>query len=153
VGGKIALPLLLSPIVALIVTTVVLRAWKYFATQRGNIGECFCAEVEASQLSMAAAPDGIVASFLTKVPSFRLTVDSQSACAVEKPTAFRITINDLHWLTSGTTSFARGMNDAPKMVAIVLATSALPTSNPGFRTVAFWVVTLGMVAGSWIAGR
>jgi len=39
VGGKIALPLLLSPIVALIVTTVVLRAWKYFATPSGNIGE------------------------------------------------------------------------------------------------------------------
>jgi inorganic phosphate transporter, PiT family len=153
VGGKIALPLLLSPIVALIATTVVLRSWKYFATPSGNIGECLCAEVESSQLSMATAPDGIVASFLTNVPSFKLTVDSQRACAVERPAAFRITINDLHWLTSGATSFARGMNDAPKMVAIVLATTALPTSIPGFRSVAFLVVTLGMVAGSWIAGR
>lgn len=40
---------------------------------------------------MATAPDGIVASFLTNAPSFRLTVDSQSACAVERPAAFRIT--------------------------------------------------------------
>jgi PiT family inorganic phosphate transporter len=46
------------------------------------------------------------------------------------------------------------MNDAPKMVAIVLATTtALPTSNAGFRTVAFLAVTLGMIAGSWIAGK
>jgi len=153
VGGKIALPLLLSPIVALIVTTVVLRVWKCFAAPSGNSGECFCAEVEPSAVSIAAAPDGIVASFLTNLPSFRLTIDSQRACAVERPAAFRVTINDLHWLTSGTTSFARGMNDAPKMVAIVLATTVLPTSNTGFRTVAFVAVTLGMIAGSWVAGR
>jgi inorganic phosphate transporter, PiT family len=153
VGGKIALPLLLSPIVALSLTTVVLRAWKYFATPSSNIAECLCAEVEASQFSMATAPDGIVPSFLTNAPSLRLTVDSQTACARERPAAFRITVNDLHWLTSGTTLFARGMNDAPKMVAIVLATTAFPASNLGFRTVAFWVVTLGMVAGSWIAGK
>jgi PiT family inorganic phosphate transporter len=153
VGSKIVLPLLLSPIVALIVTTVVLRAWKYFAAPSGNNGECLCAEVEPSAVSIAAAPDGIAASFLTNLPSFRLTIDSQRACAVERPAAFRVTINDLHWLSSGTTSFARGMNDAPKMVAIVLATTALTPANAGLRTVAFLVVTLGMIAGSWIAGR
>ncbi len=153
VGSKIALPLLLSPMVALVLTTVVLRAWRYFAAPSGNTAECLCTEVEPSPVAIAAAPDGIAASFLTNVPSLRLTIDSQRACAVERPVAFRITVNDLHWLTSGTTSFARGMNDAPKMVAIVLATTALPTSNAGFRTVAFLAVTLGMILGSWIAGR
>src|SRR5258708_815907 len=84
------------------------------------------AEVEPNGVSIAAAPDGIGASFLTNAPSFRLTMDSQKACAVERPAAFRVTMNDLHWLTSGTTSFARGMNDAPKMVAILLAAVSLP---------------------------
>jgi len=41
----------------------------------------------------------------------------------------------------------------PKMVAIVLATTALPTSTAIFRPVTFLAVTLGMIAGSWIAGR
>lgn len=80
-------------------------------------------------------------------------IDSERACADERPRAFRITTNDLHWLTSGTTSFARGMNDAPKMVAIVLASAAFLGSNASFQTTAFLAVTLGMVAGSWIAGR
>jgi PiT family inorganic phosphate transporter len=153
VGSRIALPLLLSPLAALLITTFVLRAWHHVAVQSGKTGECFCAEVEPNGVSIAAAPDGMGASFLTDAPSFRLTIDSQKACAVERPAAFRITMNDLHWLTSGTTSFARGMNDAPKMVAILLATISLQTSTATFRTIAFFAVTLGMIAGSWIAGR
>jgi phosphate/sulfate permease len=34
---KIALPLLLSPIVALIITTLLLRAWKYFVLPTGTL--------------------------------------------------------------------------------------------------------------------
>jgi inorganic phosphate transporter, PiT family len=45
------------------------------------------------------------------------------------------------------------MNDAPKMVAILLATAAFSGSNAGFQTTAFLAVTLGMIAGRWIAGR
>lgn len=153
VGTKIALPLLLSPVVALIITALLLRTWKHFAVPIGNTAECFCTEIEPSSAAIAAAPDGILAPLLTDLPGVRLTIDSERACAVERPIAFRITVNDLHWLTSGTTSFARGMNDAPKMVAIVLATTAFPASNAGFQTAAFLAVTLGMIAGSWIAGR
>ena len=104
-------------------------------------------------MSIAAAPDGIVAPLLTNLLSLRLTINSERACAVERPTAFRITVNDLHWLTSGTTSFARGMNDSPKMVAIVLAIATAATSHSGLQTAAFFAVTLGMIAGSWIAGK
>lgn len=45
------------------------------------------------------------------------------------------------------------MNDAPKMVAIVLATAMSSVSSAGSQTTTFFVVTLGMIAGSWIAGR
>ena len=153
VGTKIALPLLLSPIVALVITALVLRSWKHFAVPVGDTAECLCTALEPSSAAIAVAPDGILAPLMANLPGVRLTIDSERACVDERPSAFRITINDLHWLTSGTTSFARGMNDAPKMVAIVLATAAFSGSNAGSRTTAFLGVTLGMVAGSWIAGR
>jgi PiT family inorganic phosphate transporter len=151
-GTKIALPLLLSPVVSLIIAALLLRVWKYFAVPVGDSTECFCTEVESGSMATAVTPDGTVAPLLS-LPAVRLTIDSDRACAVERPTAFRITVNDLHWLTSGATSFARGMNDAPKMVAIVLATAAFSASDTRFQTAAFVAVTLGMVAGSWIGGR
>jgi inorganic phosphate transporter, PiT family len=153
VGTKIGLPLLLSPIVALVISALVLRSWKHFVVSVGDTAECLCTELEPRSAAIAVAPDGILAPLLANLPGVRLTIDSECACADERPRAFRITINDLHWLTSGTTSFARGMNDAPKMVAIVLATAAFSGSNAGFQTTAFLAVTLGMIAGSWIAGR
>ena len=61
-------------------------------------------------------------------------------------------MDHLHWLTSGGTAFARGLNDAPKMAALVVAASFL-TNATGFRLTAFLVITFAMVAGSLIAGR
>ncbi len=64
-----------------------------------------------------------------------------------------MTLDHLHWLTSGATSLARGMNDAPKMVALLLAASALPTKAAPSKTLLFTLVTVGMVVGSAAAGR
>ncbi|MDP3274456.1 MAG: inorganic phosphate transporter [Deltaproteobacteria bacterium] len=63
------------------------------------------------------------------------------------------TLNALHWLTAGATSFARGANDGPKIVGLMLAASALQRGHAFARSTLFAVVTLGMVAGSVIAGR
>lgn len=76
------------------------------------------------------------------------------SCAAERPHALRLTLDHLHWLTSGATSFARGLNDAPKIVALVLAASAL--AGPGVLSQApalFALVAGGMLAGSLTAGR
>jgi PiT family inorganic phosphate transporter len=75
------------------------------------------------------------------------------SCAAETPAAARVTLDHLHWLTSGGTSFARGLNDAPKMVAIVLAAASLAGRGADLKISTFVLVTLGMVAGSLVAGR
>jgi PiT family inorganic phosphate transporter len=64
-----------------------------------------------------------------------------------------MTSDHLHWLTSGGTSFARGLNDAPKMVAIILAAAALAGGRANLKLGAFFIVTLGMVMGSLVGGR
>jgi PiT family inorganic phosphate transporter len=45
------------------------------------------------------------------------------------------------------------MNDAPKMVALALAASALATKTAPSTTLLFTLVALGMVVGSIVAGR
>jgi PiT family inorganic phosphate transporter len=60
-------------------------------------------------------------------------------------------VNHLHWLTSGATSFAPGLNDAPKMVALVVAAVAL--SGDARSPAVFVWVALGILAGSWMGGR
>src|SRR5207247_9142440 len=49
-----------------------------------------------------------------------LTTGTVAACRAHSPAAgrLRVTVTALHWLTSGATSFARGLNDTPKIVAV-----------------------------------
>jgi PiT family inorganic phosphate transporter len=61
-------------------------------------------------------------------------------------------VDRLHWLTSGAASFARGMNDAPKIVALVV--SALAAGGAAVSTPAvFALISCAMVAGSALGGR
>ena len=152
-GGKIALPLLLSPIVALGVTGVALRAWRFLAQRYGTEPECVCAEFVTAPVFGGMGSDGTCAVAAIPKPTMEMTIDSQQSCTIEHPAALRLTINHLHWLTSGTTAFSRAMNDAPKMVALVVAAASLLGGNPNIRLAGFVVVTLGMVAGSWFTGR
>lgn len=63
-------------------------------------------------------------------------------------------MNSLHWLSSGVASFARGLNDTPKIVALGVAFYLISSSNPKYQT-PFWLfalVALGMGLGSFISG-
>jgi PiT family inorganic phosphate transporter len=62
----------------------------------------------------------------------------------------------LHWLSSGATSFARGLNDVPKISAfLVLAVAMAPSHTYGTGSNAAWpilTVTLAMAFGSLWGG-
>ncbi|MFN0247068.1 MAG: inorganic phosphate transporter [Kofleriaceae bacterium] len=139
---KIALPLLLTPLVALVATAIVLRVTR----RLGNTADCAC--IAAPTALLLPRADG-VARIALGAP--RLIVATEAACAAQ-PVAARLTMDRLHWMTSGATSFARGLNDAPKIVALILA-GALLTGNGIAAPVWFAVVTVGMVAGSLYGGR
>ncbi len=64
-----------------------------------------------------------------------------------------VTLDHLHWITSGATSFARGLNDAPKMVALLLGASALSGGSSPQTLPMFLAVAAGMAFGSAFAGR
>lgn len=148
--GKIALPLLLSPVLALALTLVAIRTLRSVQGRFFADADCACATLELSPVLAGVAMDGTVSADIV-IPSLGVKVAKEEECAADRTTFLGISAHHLHWLTSGATSFARGMNDAPKMVAIVLA-AAMLHGNYQVRPAAFALVTLGMVAGSWLAG-
>jgi inorganic phosphate transporter, PiT family len=56
-------------------------------------------------------------------------------------------LNLAHYLSSGVVSFARGLNDTPKIVGLLLFIPFLPT------TTGLWLVALAMAVGGWVQSK
>ncbi len=85
--------------------------------------ECVCIGVDAPALLPAAIDASGVAAFSpppSTTPRLHVEVGTVEACRVHGKHGKRldITVNGLHWLSSGAASAARGLNDAPKIVAV-----------------------------------
>lgn len=140
-GGKIVLPLLLSPAVALVLTTLLIRTARSLVPN----AEIDCVCIETAQPELAA--EGGMALPVVGAPQVNLA----SCVAGQRPSAAGVTLNHLHWLTSGATSFARALNDTPKMAALALGAAAI-TGAAWPPLAFFFAITSGMVAGSFLAG-
>jgi inorganic phosphate transporter, PiT family len=120
------IPLLVSPLYAVALATfgfpLLSRALRWSGLHREN---CLC--VGAAAPSMVTA-EGVV--FVETTPGLRVIVDREAVCA--QPQAGTILgINNQklldagHFLSAGAVSFARGLNDTPKIVALGLVGGAL----------------------------
>ena len=66
----------------------------------------------------------------------------------------RIGPDTFHWLTSGLTCFARGLNDTPKMAFLLIGFSFIGgTSVTTMTGLAFGLVAVSMGIGSFLGGR
>lgn len=142
ISNKIVLPLVASPFMA------IAMAWSL-----------------TPLLEKAAKFVGRVRVCLTPVPRMALVgVNSQIheplqdciVCACDSPQAgvthgMTLSVNTMHWLTSGLLSFSRGLNDTPKLIAIVMPFLMLE----GLVAPAWLFLwgALAMGAGSWFAGK
>lgn len=140
VATKTAIPLAVSPLVALalmIGTYPLIR----LAFRRLN-RYCVCVEREEAMVLGAGS-----AAALTGGSSLRVIAGADCPSAV----VARVNAMDsMHWLTSGATSFFRGMNDTPKILALgVMAAAATGLAAEGL----FVLVAFAMGAGSYVAGR
>lgn len=142
-GQSILLPLLVSPVIAF-VPVWLLGKW----LQRGSesVAErCVC--IDTRQVRAASA-DG--ATMLLQVPN-ALLVDEAEWCRQQglRPLLSRVGsgANLTHFLAAGMVSFSRGMNDTPKMAALLLPIGAM---NPQF---AVSLVGVAMLAGGLLGAR
>jgi PiT family inorganic phosphate transporter len=128
-GQAFVLPLLLSPLLA-----VGTGALAYAVFHRGRVGlgvtrtTCLCAGVESPAIIVPAS--GAAAAFTSVAPAVSATVGEAPACTARYDgrvlgiEAGRL-LDALHFLSAGAVSFARGLNDTPKIAALLLAAGAL----------------------------
>jgi len=147
---KIALPLLLSPFLALALSYLLHPCLRLLATRWE--GACLCVMPASRALVAIDGQGGTRTLFQTPVFGHPvLAVPSQ--CDRAGLQGLSVGIDTIHWLSSGLASFARGTNDAPKIVAMLLlgsATTAWP-SIP-IQLAVFGGVTIAMGMGSYVGG-
>lgn len=151
IGQKIALPLLVSPFLALTVSLLIHPAVRAFA--RKWEGACLCV-MPASRALVTVDSQGGTRTLL-QASSFGSPVMAvPSQCDRAGLQGLVVGLDTIHWISSGLASFARGTNDAPKIVAMLLlgsATAAWPSASSQLAT--FGGVTLAMGLGSYFGGR
>lgn len=131
-GSGLALPLLFSPVISLLLTLAVYPLVERLAGER----DCLCVD---GAVGIAMAPDALTARVAGTPAAVR--VASAAECHSGKEVARLRTSDALHWLSSAAISFARGLNDTPKIVALLLVGGAAAT------TLNFALVALAMAAG------
>lgn len=116
-GKGVVAPLLVSPVLALGLT--VAARWCTARVWRGEAVECVCVE-DGLPLPQAGGAMAMTGAFPI------VSTGTQAACAVHSPDSRRYPVLDgLHWFSAAAISFARGLNDTPKFVAMLLIASAL----------------------------
>lgn len=139
---KVGYPLLLSPVLSLILLMIVLPVIRWLAMKADRY--CLC--VETAQPALAT-PGGV--ALRDSGPALpKVDVAPVAHCG---ESVARITLIDsLHWLSAGATSFFRGMNDTPKIIALGIAAGAAA----GISQNMFYVLlAAAMGLGSYVAGR
>jgi len=146
------LPLLVSPLLAvgcaIVVYPLLSRAFAAAGLTKEN---CVC--VGNQLVPIPVSPDGML--FTETTPGLRVIVDREAVCA-EKLSGTLLGINGQklleagHFLSAGAVSFARGLNDTPKLVALGLALSVLDLSG-SVVLVALFMALGGMMHSRKIA--
>lgn len=149
-GDKIFLPLALSPVLASALVFLFFPLCQLsFAKWRGA---CLCIDAKQA-VPVKILNTGAAFGSEEKLEVVNAVVASDSQCGEEHPYAFRLNVDTLHWLSSGAASFARGLNDAPKVVALGISLMIATGNSVGnFNPLNFFFVSLGMGLGSYLAG-
>ncbi len=158
VGGQVniaalqtsfVMPLLLSPFLAVIVAAGIYSIAHFYRLRTGITSEtCVCIGNEYVPITVG----GSSLAFRSDEPNLTVAVDSTMNCIDRYEgnllgISFQKLIDRGHFLSAGTVSFARGLNDTPKIAALLLAAQ---TANLKFG----WVLIGGaMAVGGWLNAR
>jgi PiT family inorganic phosphate transporter len=117
------LPLLLSPFVAIILCNLLYRALHYSRKATGISEEsCMCIGEEWVPVNVIVQTNNFLA-----VPKLKAAIGSLKNCEVKYDGRFlginfHPLLNNLHFASAAVVSFARGLNDTPKLVSLLLIT-------------------------------
>ncbi|MEX0701931.1 MAG: inorganic phosphate transporter [Planctomycetales bacterium] len=148
-GSGFFAPLLLSPFCAAAAVAVLYPALRSIRRRLGiSATTCLCVGRETIEV----IPAGDAALAVARVTELSARVGDAVTC--RSGYAGRVlgieagpVLDGLHYLSAGVVSFARGLNDAPKIAAVLLLASPLG----GAGSVA--LVAVAMAAGGWLGAR
>ncbi len=170
--GMVVAPLLLSPLVALVLTFLFYRLFRRWRLRLGIHKEsCLCVGLGSRSAQPVAVTAGTAADTLHHqvpsgplggttpkmpkmpwVPTVSAVVVHQADCQARLSGQFvgldaQTALDGLHFLSAGAVGFARGLNDTPKIVALLAGGAALGIGNAGF------LVAIAMAVGGLLAAR
>lgn len=158
-GKNFFFPLLMSPVVAVIATIAVYSAFRFARHQlRVTRKTCICIGEKNFPIPSSVCCEGGKLSAV-QLRSLNITVDDQAVCqakAIEYYEGNFLGINaqqildSLHFLSAGAVSFARGLNDTPKIVALCVTAKALGLQN-GIILIALMIAIGGVMSAQKIA--
>ncbi len=144
------LPLLLSPLLAALICAAVYLGFRAARLSLGIDKEsCICVgpAVVATQPVAAAGEQLIRATAAVQAKLAPEQTCREFYCGRFLGVPVSAVVDAAHYLTAGALSFARGLNDTPKIAALLLAGGSLaPVESMA-------VVAAAMAAGGWLSAR
>ncbi len=150
IAGKIGLPLLLSPVLAVAVSFLLHPVLKRAASSWE--GTCLCV-MPASRALVTIDARGNTRTLLQTSALGRPVVAVPAQCDRAGLRGLTFGLDSVHWLSSGLASLARGANDTPKIMAMLLLGSAAAFwPSVTVKVGALAAVALAMGLGSYVGG-
>jgi PiT family inorganic phosphate transporter len=153
-GKGFVLPLLLSPVLAIVVAGVLYIIFHALRVATGTTKEwCICVGTEERVVAMPQ-PSSVLA-LRSKTSTITVSVDAQENCRERYAGSFfgigsQQIMDAAHFFSAGTVSFARGLNDTPKIVALLLLGKTLDI-RWGFAAVAATMAIGGLLNARKVA--
>jgi PiT family inorganic phosphate transporter len=156
-GKSFVLPLILGPVLATAVGSGLYLASRSMLRGRALASAdqaCLCVSAEPAY-SVGRGAGGAVVSRTTLIPVVVVEACPAADC-VRRQRGGLVGIDLLrlrdaaHFLSAGVVSFARGLNDTPKIAALLLATGAL-APKAGILVVAVAIAAGGLIAARRVA--
>jgi len=152
-GSAFFLPLLVSPLLAVGISSVLYFVFRGVRLRLG-ITEEYCVCVGTKETVVPIPQPDSVLSF-ARVPLPELSVDVEKEC-VRRYNGQLLGMNvqsildGAHYLSAGVVSFARGLNDTPKIVALMLAAGAAEIEH-GMLAVGIAIAIGGLINARRVA--
>jgi PiT family inorganic phosphate transporter len=149
-GNRFVLPLITSPFIAILLTILIYPPLKKLRTHFGIDHEtCIC--IGRKIISVVPGKLGPEQA-MRLISTLSLDIDDQASCRVRYQgevvgVSVQSLMNGAHFLSAGIVSFARGLNDTPKIAALLLVGNLLSPSD------AIIGVTAAIALGGWVGAR
>lgn len=148
---KIVLPLLLSPVLALLVSLLIHPLIRLLA-ERWQ-GSCLCF-IPTHRAVIALDSKGMTRTLFQAAGVHGSVTGVPAQCERAGLKGLMLGLDTIHWLSSGLASLARGVNDTPKIVALAVLSSDVVTLNsPSTHFLLFFGIAAAMGLGSLVGLR